>query len=80
MSNNKAVIEVFHCGDPKFPYPWNFRVKFKGVTHHFIGIPNMCATRGAAYARAKRRATWMENGTFEKHYKPMLGKESCRLA
>lgn len=52
-----------------YPYPWRFAITFKGKRIEFCGMPNKCATPGAALRRAQVRLRWMENGTFEEKYK-----------
>ncbi len=64
----KAVIDVYCVDEDWHPYPWRFKVTYKGETHEFAGIPNQCATRRAASMRARWRARWLENGTFESRY------------
>lgn len=65
----KAVLDVFHCGEEGHPYPWRFAVTYRGVRHEFSGIANKCATRRAATMRAWWRAKWLENGTYDQRYR-----------
>lgn len=69
----KAQIEVFKRGEDGHPYPWMFAVTYKGVRHEFCGIPNQCPTKRAATMRARWRAKWLEDGTYNSRYRiPML--------
>ena len=61
-------VEVFRAGYPDDPYPWMFRVHFQGRVIAFGGIPNCCATRRQAAARAGWRLRWLRLGTFDQHY------------
>ena len=61
-------VEVFHSGCPNDPFPWMFRVHFQGQVISFGGIPNQCATRREAAARAGWRLRWLRLGTFDRHY------------
>lgn len=65
----KATIEVFKIKQEGHPYPWMFRVEYKGVVHHFGGIQNKCETWRSAYMKAKWRAKWLEEGVFDEKYK-----------
>ena len=65
----KPVIEVWKENDWS-PYPWRFKITFKGVTHDFIGIPNKCPSKRSASMRARWRAKWIMNGTYDQHYVP----------
>ena len=68
-TEEKPAVRVYRCVDDWHPYPWMFEIKFRGVTHSFAGIPNQCATKRAATARAAWRAKWMREGTFAEHYR-----------
>ena len=69
MAHSDApVIRIFHTGEDGHPYPWRFEITFRGVTHGYGGIPNKCATRREAAARAGWRAKWMREGTYGDHY------------
>jgi hypothetical protein len=65
---DKARIEVFKRGGEWHPYPWMFSVTYRGVRHEFAGIQNRCATKRAAAMRARWRAKWLEDGTFDGRY------------
>jgi hypothetical protein len=65
----KAQIEVFKRGEEGHPYPWMFAVTYDGVRHEFCGIPNQCATKRAATMRARWRAKWLEDGTYNSRYR-----------
>lgn len=69
-------VEVFRAGYPGHPYPWMFRVHFRGRTIQFAGIPNQCATRRQAAARAGWRLRWLRLGTYDDHYKTPQGRNS----
>jgi hypothetical protein len=51
------------------PYPWRFRVHFQGRKIDFGGIPNQCATKREAAARAGWRLRWMRQGTYDQKYR-----------
>lgn len=65
----KAQIEVFNRSEEWHPYPWMFAVTYRGVRHEFAAIQNRCATKRAATMRARWRAKWLEDGTYDKHYR-----------
>lgn len=67
-TQEKATIEVFRIPEDWHPYPWRFKITFKGKTHSFAGIPNQCETRRSASMRARWRARWLEDGSFETRY------------
>lgn len=50
------------------PYPWMFRIHFRGRVIQFGGIPNQCATRSKALARGMVRLRWLREGTFDRRY------------
>ena len=69
--DEKPIIKVWKMeveGWPDYPFPWVFNVTYKGETWEFAGIPNKCATKRQALARAVWRAKWIKEGTFDKHY------------
>ena len=62
-------VEVYRAEHGwKHPYPWTFRVHFRGRVIQFGGIPNQCETRRKAYARGMVRLRWLREGTFDKRY------------
>lgn len=69
MSTRPDGIEVWRVYHGwNHPYPWMFRVWFGGRCFHYAGIPNQCATRRQAIARATWRLRWHRNGTHGKRY------------
>lgn len=60
---------IYHFHEEDGPFPWTFDVAHKGKTFYFRGIPNRCATKREAAARAGWRAKWLREGTFDQHYK-----------
>ncbi|WEN13662.1 hypothetical protein PY254_10430 [Rhodanobacter sp. AS-Z3] len=72
MKDERATsIELIRddYGDLVHPYPWRFAITHKGVRHEFCGMPNKCATPGAALSRATKRMKWLEDGTYAERYK-----------
>lgn len=67
-TTEKAIVEVWNINQAGHPYPWRFAVTYNGVRHEFSGIPNKCETRRQASCRARWRARWLENGTYNKRY------------
>jgi hypothetical protein len=62
-------VEVFKVDhDWNHPYPWMFNVWFGGKCYRYAGIPNQCATRRAAAARAGWRYKWLREGVHGQHY------------
>ena len=51
------------------PYPWMFRVWFAGVCHQYAGMPNQCATKREAAARAGWRLRWFRDGSHANRYR-----------
>lgn len=66
---DKAQIEVFKRREDWHPYPWMFAVTYRGVRHEFAGLPNQCSTKRAATMRARWRAKWLEDGTYNSRYR-----------
>jgi hypothetical protein len=67
---SEVKIEVFRIDEPNHPYPWRFVViDQQGKRWTFAGIPNQCETKRAATMRARWRAKWMADGSFEKRYR-----------
>lgn len=64
-----ATIEVWRIDADWHPYPWRFAVTFRGERHLYAGIPNQCETEAEALERARERAGWLEDGTYDQHYK-----------
>lgn len=60
------VYKVDHGWD--HPYPWMFRVHFGGKTFQYAGVPNQCATRREAAARAGWRLRWLRLGVHDTKY------------
>lgn len=67
MSDRVEVWKLDH-GWPH-PYPWRFRVHFRGRTYEFAGIPNQCKSRRQAAARGRWRLRWLRDGTFGQKYR-----------
>jgi hypothetical protein len=69
--NKKEIpkVELFRQTEENHPYPWMFRIHWKGETWNFAGTPNQCATKREAAMRAWWRVRWMLSGEFEKRYK-----------
>ena len=67
----KCIVRVWKCDyDFNYPYPWAFSVQESGQPeHNYGGIPNQCETKHSALMRGWYRAKWINNGTYDLHYK-----------
>ncbi len=70
-AEERPVVTVFRnpFAESWHPFPWAFSIKWKGVEHNYGGIPNQCASKREASARAAWRAKWMREGTYDQHYR-----------
>lgn len=65
-SEEKIEVELYAI--PGTPYPWRFRIYWKGQWWEFLGTPNYCQTKHQARMRAWYRMKWMRDGTFLDRY------------
>lgn len=71
-TKDKATIKIFKINEPQYALcPWRFEIIYRGITHRYSGIPNYCETKRSAAIRASYRKRWLENGTYEQHYRPL---------
>lgn len=65
----RPVVTVFRADVPDwYPFPWRFRIMWRGVRHVYAGWPNACATKREAAARGAWRARWMLDGSYDRRY------------
>ena len=70
---DRPVVEVYRANvEDWHPFPWRFRITWKGRTHAFVGMPNQCASKREAAARASWRVRWMLDGSYERRYSTAL--------
>jgi len=67
-TNRSSSVTIWRIEDAWHPYPWRFSVSHAGKTHAFAGIPNQCATKREAAARAGWRLRWLRDGSFAQRY------------
>lgn len=75
-----VCVEVFKVQEPGHPYPWRFRIRFRGNLHNFAGIPNQCETLHEAWARAQERVDWLINDQWSEKYRPMATSQGAGSA
>lgn len=68
LEQDQPIIKVWKIEEDWHPYSWRFSVTFQGRTHQFAGVPNYCETKRSASCRARWRAKWLLNGTFDRRY------------
>ena len=61
-------IVVEKAKGKQHPYPWRFKVKHNGITHHYAGVPNYCETARGALKRGWYRAKWLTDGSYNTRY------------
>lgn len=75
----EAVTKIYHdCEVTAFrtentekyyrSFPWRFSVKYNGVRHGYVGIPNYVETKAKALKRGWYRAKWFKDGVYHNHY------------
>jgi len=61
-----AIIEVWQMDGVKWD-SWNFAITHNGVRRRFAGS-NRCDTKHSAICKARIRARWLDEGTYDEHY------------
>ena len=61
-----AIIEVWYNKGPYWPH-WSFAITHNSVRRRFGGS-NRCDTRHSAICKARIRAKYLDDGTWDKHY------------